>query len=94
MRRRKAVGWKALEACCSEGEEVGQLLCGGRACCPLEEEEEGACHPRPCLGSGEGEACWRTVRRSLGVSGERSLLQRQHLGFQGKGVEQAQDWAA
>lgn len=34
------------------------------------------------------------MRRSLRVSGVWSLLQKQHLGFQGKGKELAQGWAA
>lgn len=47
-RRRKAAGWTAPGACCSEGEAAAQTPCGWRACCPPEEAEEGACHPRPC----------------------------------------------
>lgn len=94
MRRRKAAGWKAPGACCSEGEEEGPLPCGWRACCPLEEAEEGVCHPRPCSGWVAGEACWRRARRSLTGSDVWSLLQKQHLGFQGKGEESAQGWAA
>lgn len=48
--KRKAVEWKAPGACCSEGAEVGPLLCGCWACCPLEAAAEGVCHPRPCSG--------------------------------------------
>lgn len=94
VRRRKAAGWKAPGACCSEGEEEAPLPCGWRACCPLEEAEEGVCHPRPCSGWVAGEACWRRARRSLTGSDVWSLLQKQHLGFQGKGEESAQGWAA
>lgn len=73
---------------------MGPLPCGWRVCCPLEEVEGAVCPPRPCWGSGAGEACWRTARRSWRVSGGRSLLQKQHLGFQGRGEGWAQDWAA
>lgn len=87
VRRRKAVAWKALEACCFEGEEVERLPCARRVCCPLEGVVEGVCHPRPCLGLGAEEACLRRVRRSLRVSGVWSFLQKQHLCFRGKGEE-------
>lgn len=87
VKRAKALGWKAPEACCSAGEEVELLPCGWRACCPLEEVEGVACRPRLCQGLGAVVACWRRARKSLRVSGEWSLLQRQHLGFLGKGEE-------
>lgn len=83
--RSQAVGWKALEVCCSVREEVERLLCGWGACCPREEVVEGACHPRLGLESGAKEA-WRTERRSSRDSGAQSWLQKQHLGFRETGV--------
>lgn len=85
--RTRAAGWKALEVCCSvmEEEEGAPLLCGWAACCPREEVVEGACHPRPDLGWG-AEGAWRTERGRSRGSGVQSLLQRQHLGFRGRGA--------
>lgn len=80
-----AAGWKALEVCCSVMGEGEPLLCAWRACCPREEVVEGACHPRPGLGSG-AKGAWGTERRSSRGSGAQSLLQKQHLGFRERGV--------
>lgn len=83
--RTQAVGWKALEVCCSVREEMGRLLCGWGACCPPEEVVEGACHPR--LGWGWGaEGAWRMERRNSKGSDAQSLLQKQHLGFRERGA--------
>lgn len=80
-----AAGWKAPEVCWSGRGEWGALLYGWGACCPREEGVEGACHPRPGLGSG-AKGAWGTERRSSRGSGAQSLLQKQHLGFRERGA--------